>query len=102
MTASGNKDDLEDRVARLAARVVVMETIAATCVGHVLRSVPAEIRDSVITELRRSIVVEPSGFPDPGSAEHMVLWTEHHAHQFIDQIERLARLEIGSSNSPRR
>jgi hypothetical protein len=84
-------EDIDERVARLAARVVVAETIMATCVGFVLRSVPVALRDEILTELRNSIKVEPGGFPDPDNAQRAVLRAEHDAHHLIDQIERLAR-----------
>ncbi|QDF36259.1 hypothetical protein FJN17_01050 [Bradyrhizobium symbiodeficiens] len=62
MTVAAERDNFEDRGARFSARVVVMETVTATTVGFVLRSVPAELRDKIIAELRANSTVQPYRF----------------------------------------
>lgn len=85
--------EIEDGLARLSVRVLVGEAIMATCLAFVLKSLPAEIRNDIITELRAAIVVNRAASRTQTAQRERLLWTEHHAHQLIDQIERVSRFE---------
>ena len=76
------------------ARVLLVEAIYSTIAGLILRSVDAELRDSIMRELRSSISVSTRGFMNRSDAELMTLEIEEKAQQLLDQIERMARLNF--------
>jgi hypothetical protein len=78
---------IEERLNRVAIRQVVSEVMLATTVGFVLRSVGEDLRKQILAELRKSVSAT-------GPSENVALEMEEQAAQLIDQIERLARIEI--------
>lgn len=95
------RNEVEKRLDRLTIRGLVAETLFATVTALVLRTVAADVRRKLISELRNGVSVTvnaPAALAAEGAT--VALETEEWSAQLLDQIERLATMPAPPAARP--
>ncbi len=85
---------LEARVDRLSARLVVTELLFGAIAGLALQSIDEPLRHTILRGIRASISVTASGLAIPTDDDALMLQSEEHVAQLLDQIEGFARRKL--------
>lgn len=84
------EEDIEERLAKLAMRQMVAETLFASAVGYIASAATEPLQRELFDELRKSVVAKVQA-ADRLLAERQQLELDEAAAQLIDQMQRFAQ-----------